>query len=135
MEIVIVGAGKVGRQIGLKLTSEEHNVVIIDNDPEVLSRSANEMDAICMEGNGADYRVQREAGVATADLLIAATAHDEVNMLCCLIAHKLGAKRTIARIRDPEYAEQLDFLKEELGLSMAIICWVTSYTLKNTVLS
>lgn len=119
MEIVIVGAGKVGKQIGMKLTAEGHNIVIIDNNAEVLSRSANEMDAICMEGNGADYRVQREAGVATADLLIAATAHDEVNMLCCLIAHKLGAKRTIARIRDPEYTAQLDFLKDDLGLSMA----------------
>ncbi|MBR6007385.1 MAG: Trk system potassium transporter TrkA [Clostridia bacterium] len=120
MNIVIVGAGKVGKQIGIKLTSEGHDVVLIDNDPEVLSRSSNEMDAICIEGNGADYRVQREAGVAGADVLIAATAHDEVNMLCCLIAHKLGAKRTIARVRDPEYTAQLDFLKEELGLSMAI---------------
>lgn len=120
MNIVIVGAGKVGKQISIKLTNEGHDVVIIDNNKDVLSRSANEMDAICIEGNGADYRVQREAGVADADVLIAATAHDEVNMLCCLIAHKLGAKRTIARVRDPEYTQQLDFLKEELGLSMAI---------------
>ncbi len=120
MNIVIVGAGKVGKQIGIKLTREGHDVVIIDNDKDVLSRSGNEMDAICVEGNGADYRVQREAGVAGADVLIAATAHDEVNMLCCLIGHKLGAKRAIARVRDPEYTAQLDFLKEELGLSMAI---------------
>ena len=120
MKIVIVGAGKVGRQIGKKLTGEEHDVVIIDNKKDVLEKSANEMDAICIEGSGADYRVQREAGVADADVLIAATEHDEVNMLCCLIAHKLGAKRTIARVRDPEYTAQLDFLKEELGLSMAI---------------
>lgn len=120
MKIVIVGAGKVGKSIAVKLTAEEHDVVIIDKDADVLSRSANEIDAICMEGNGADYRVQREAGVAQADLLIAATEHDEVNMICCLIAHKLGAKRTIARIRDPEYAAQLDFLKDELGLSMSI---------------
>ena len=120
MNIVIVGAGKVGKQIGIKLTREGHDVVIIDNDKDVLSRSGNEMAAICVEGNGADYRVQREAGVAGADVLIAATAHDEVNMLCCLIGHKLGAKRTIARVRDPEYTAQLDFLKEELGLSMAI---------------
>jgi K+ transport systems, NAD-binding component len=120
MNIVIVGAGKVGKQIGIKLTSEGHDVVIIDSNKEVLSRSGNEMDAICVEGNGADYRVQREAGVAGADVLIAATEHDEVNMLCCLIGHKLGAKRTIARVRDPEYTAQLDFLKEELGLSMAI---------------
>ncbi len=120
MEIVIVGSGKVGKQIAQKLTDENHNVVIIDNDSEALSRSSDEMDAICVEGNGADFRVQREAGVPNADLLIAVTAHDEVNMLCCLIAHKLGAKRTIARIRDPEYTAQLDFLKEDLGLSMAI---------------
>ena len=120
MNIVIVGAGKVGRLIALKLTAEGHDVVVIDSDADVVSRSDNEMDAICMVGNGADYRVQREAGAATADLLIAATAHDEVNMLCCLIAHKLGANRTIARIRDPEYAAQMDFMKEELGLSMVI---------------
>lgn len=120
MNIVIVGAGKVGRTIAKKLTFEGHDVVIIDSSDDVLSRSSNEMDAICIHGNGADHRVQREAGVPTADVLIAATAHDEVNMLCCLIAHKLGAKRTIARVRDPIYAEQLYYLKEELGLSLAI---------------
>ena len=120
MNIVIVGAGKVGKTIAKKLTYEGHDVVIIDNNADVLSRSSNEMDAICIDGNGADYRVQRDAGVSTADILIAATAHDEVNMLCCLIAHKLGAKRTIARVRDPIYSAQMDYLKEELGLSLSI---------------
>lgn len=120
MKIVIVGGGKVGHLLSKKLSNEGNDVVVIDNDPEVLNRAGNEMDVICVEGNGADYRVQKDAGVETADILIAATAHDEVNMLCCLIAHKLGAKHTIARVRDPEYTAQLDFLKEELGLSMAI---------------
>ena len=81
MNIVIVGAGKVGKTIAKKLTYEGHDVVIIDNNADVLSRSSNEMDAICIDGNGADYRVQRDAGVSTADILIAANAHDEVNML------------------------------------------------------
>ena len=120
MNIVVVGAGKVGRTIAKKLSLEGHDIVVIDESTEVLDRAANEMDAICMEGNGADYRVQREAGVSEADVLIAATAHDEVNMLCCLIAHKLGAYRTIARVRDPENSAQLNFLSEELGLSMAV---------------
>ncbi len=120
MRIVVVGAGKVGRTIAKKLSLEGHDIVVIDDDKEVLDRAANEMDAICMEGNGADYRVQSEAGVADADVLIAATAHDEVNMLCCLIAHKLGAFRTIARVRDPANAAQLHYLSDELGLSMAV---------------
>ncbi|MBR3297829.1 MAG: Trk system potassium transporter TrkA [Clostridia bacterium] len=120
MNIVVVGAGKVGRTIARKLSLEGHDIVVIDESREVLDRAANEMDAICMEGNGADYRVQREAGVQDADVLIAATAHDEVNMLCCLIAHKLGAYRTIARVRDPVNTAQLNFLREELGLSMAV---------------
>lgn len=120
MKIIIVGGGKVGHQIGKKLTNEKHDVVIIDDDPDVLARISDEMDVFCVEGNGADYKVQSEAGAGSADILIAATAHDEINMLCCLIAHKLGAKHTIARVRDPEYTVQLDFLKDELGLSMAI---------------
>ena len=120
MKIVVVGAGKVGRTIAKKLSLEGHDIVVIDESTEVLDRAANEMDAICMEGNGADYRVQREAGVSEADVLIAATAHDEVNMLCCLIAHKIGAYRTIARVRDPVNSAQLNFLSEELGLSMAV---------------
>ena len=101
MKIIIVGGGKVGHQIGKKLTNEKHDVVIIDDDPDVLARISDEMDVFCVEGNGADYKVQSEAGAGSADILIAATAHDEINMLCCLIAHKLGAKHTIARVRDP----------------------------------
>lgn len=120
MNIVVVGAGKVGITVAKKLSLEGHDIVVIDENREVLDRAANEMDAICIEGNGADYRVQRDAGVADADVLIAATAHDEVNMLCCLIAHKVGAYRTIARVRDPINSAQLNFLREELGLSMAV---------------
>lgn len=120
MKIVIVGGGKVGYLLARKLSKEGNDIIVIDNDTSVLTRIENDMDVICLEGNGADYRIQAEAGAKTANLLIAATAHDEVNMLCCLIAHKLGTKHTIARIRDPQYAAQLAFLKDELGLSMVI---------------
>lgn len=120
MKIVIVGAGKVGKSIGKRLTGEDHDIAFVDNNADVLNRIINEMDVQCVVGNGADYRVLCDAGVTGADVLIAATAHDEINMICCLLGHKLGVKRTIARVRDPMNADQLGFLKEELGLSLAI---------------
>ncbi|MGI5891898.1 MAG: Trk system potassium transporter TrkA [Bacillota bacterium] len=120
MEIVIVGDGKVGYTLAEQLSQENHNITVIDNDPEALSRVTDFLDVIGVEGNGASYDVQKEAGVAEADLLIAATSSDEVNMICCLIARKLGARHTIARIRNPEYSRQLYILKEELAMSMVI---------------
>ena len=99
MKIIIVGGGKVGHQIGKKLTNEKHDVVIIDDDPDVLARISDEMDVFCVEGNGADYKVQSEAGAGSADVLIAATAHDEINMLAALL-HINWAQST----RSPAFA-------------------------------
>ena len=120
MKIIIVGDGKVGYTLSENLSREGHDITIIDNQRHVLKKSIEALDVIAITGNGASYAVQHEAGVSSADLLIAATSMDEVNMLCCLIAKKLGAKNTIARIRNPEYNEQLQLMKEEMGLSMVV---------------
>lgn len=120
MKIVIVGDGKVGGTIANQLSLEGHDVVVIDNNAAVLANSGNTMDIFCIEGNGATASVLKEAGIQNADVLIAATSADEVNMLCCLLGKKLGAKNTIARVRNPEYFQQMSLIKEELGLSMAV---------------
>lgn len=120
MKIVIIGDGKIGSTLSRLLLQEGHDITIIDNDKNTLNNAINIQDIMCVEGNGATYDVQVEAGVPDADLVIACTATDELNMLCCVMANKLGAKRTIARIRNPEYHKQMSYLKEELGLSMYV---------------
>ena len=120
MHIVIVGDGKVGSTVAAQLSTEGHDIIIIDSNATALENAGNTMDIICVEGNGCSAALQKEAGVPEADLLIAATSADEVNMLCCLIGKKLGARHTIARVRNPEYFAQINLLKEELGLSMAV---------------
>ncbi len=120
MNIVIVGDGKVGYALSRELGDEGHNITIIDNNRDALENSLESLDCLGILGNGASPEVQTEAGVPTCDLLIAATSRDELNMLCCLMAKHLGAKNTIARIRNPEYNEQLQLLKAQFGLSMVI---------------
>lgn len=120
MKIVIVGNGKVGSTIANQLTQEGHDVIIIDNNPSVLTNAGNTMDIFCIEGNGATAAALNQAGIKKANVLIAVTSADEVNMLCCLLGKKLGAKHTIARVRNPEYFIQMGLIKEELGLSMAV---------------
>jgi len=120
MKIVIVGDGKVGRALAEQLSYEDHDVVVIDQRAKVVDESVNSLDVMGITGNGANYEVQKEAGVDKADLLIAATSSDEINILCCLVAKKLGAKKTIARVRNPEYSQQLSIMRDELGLSLAI---------------
>lgn len=120
MKVVIVGDGKVGGTIARQLSGEGHDIIVIDNNTRVLNNASNTMDIMSVEGNGASMAVQERAGVNGADLLIAATSADEVNMLSCLVGKKVGAKNTIARVRNPEYYEQIRELKEELGLSMSV---------------
>ena len=103
MRILVVGDGKVGHTLAEHLTAEGHDVVIIDRDEEVLQHCEDTLDVLFIRGNGANAKTLIEADVAQADIVIAATASDETNMLCCLVAKRLGAKYTIARIRDPEY--------------------------------
>lgn len=120
MRIVIVGDGKVGVTLTEQLSKEGHDIVIVDSNEQVLQESSNRYDIMTICGNGASLTVQKEAGVSNSDLLIAVTSKDEVNLLTCILGRKLGVKHTIARVRNPEYAQQLAFLKEELGLSLSI---------------
>ena len=119
MKIIIVGAGKIGMELTRQLASE-HKVTVIDRDPQLIENLVNLYDVMAVCGNGGSYEVQQEAEVDKAELLIAATSTDELNILACLVAKKLGVKHTIARVRDQEYESQLRFMREELGLSMAI---------------
>ncbi len=120
MNIIIVGDGKVGAALAGQLSQEDHNVTIIDSDPVVISESTETLDVMAVVGNGASMATLREAGVESADLLIAATSLDELNLLTCLTAKKLGCGHTIARIRNPEYADQLVSMQDELGLSFTV---------------
>ena len=120
MQIIIVGCGKVGINLTEQLVKEGHNVSVIDLDSSVVSSVANEFDVLGVTGNGASYSVQVEAGLENADLLIAVAGSDELNLLCCLIAKKMGNCNTIARVRNPIYSKEIDVIREEMGLSMII---------------
>lgn len=120
MRIILIGAGKVGHILADRLTAEEHDVTIIDRNDDVIARCQDSLDVMCIKGNGANAKTLVEAGVDRADIVIATTAGDETNMLCCLISKRLGAKYTIARIRDPEYNESQMLLQNEMGIDVAI---------------
>ena len=119
MRIIIVGAGKVGVALTQQL-SAEHQVTVIDEHAQLIDNIINVYDVMGVCGNGASYGVQKEAETDKADLLIATTSSDEINILACLVAKKLGVEHTIARIRNPDYEVQLRFMREELGLTMSI---------------
>ena len=121
MNIIIAGDGKVGSMLTRQLSSEGYDITVIDNNARVLESSVERYDVIGVHGNCASMSVLQQAGVKDADLLIAATSHDEVNLLCCTTAHALNPKlHTIARIRDPEYTEQIYRMRNVFGLSMVI---------------
>lgn len=120
MKIVIVGDGKVGSALTVQLSKEGHDVVVIDSNQMVLQEIQQSWDVSVVHGNGATLQIQKMANVDNSDLLIAATSADETNILCCILARKLGCKRTIARVRNPEYYHQLFLLKEELGVNLVI---------------
>ncbi len=119
MEIVISGLGSVGTTLMQELVDEGHNIVVIDINAQKIENAVNKFDVKGVIGNGASTSVLKEAGVQHSDLFIGATNHDELNILCCIIAKKLGAKKTIARASKPEY---LDLFKNEgdLGLSLMV---------------
>lgn len=120
MRIIIVGLGKVGQTLAAELSSENNDITVIDHKEAVVEEFSSQYDIMGLVGNGVSYSTQMEAGVEAADLLIAVTGSDELNLLCCLIAKKAGNCHTIARVRNPEYSSELDYIKEELGLAMVI---------------
>ena len=121
MNIIIAGDGKVGSTLTRQLTSEGYDVTVIDSNAKVLESSVERYDVTSVHGNCASMNVLQQAGVKDADLLIAATSEDEVNLLCCTTAHALNPKlHTIARIRNPEYTEQIYRMRDVFGLSMVI---------------
>ena len=117
MKIVIVGSGTVGSAICMQLASEGHNITIVDADQRSLSEITDRCDVFGVVGNGAAIATLREAGAERADLLIAVTPEDEINILCCAAARKLGTRHSVARVRNPEYSELMQLIKSEMNLS------------------
>ncbi len=120
MKIIIVGGGKVGLTLSEQLCAEGHDITLLDRDARIVEHAVNTFDIQGVVGSGTSYKAQIEAGIATADVLIAVTDSDETSLLSCLIAKKAGNCKTIARVRDPEYYSEIRFIQEELGLAMAI---------------
>ena len=120
MRIIIVGCGKVGYTLSEQLSNEKHEVTLIDPDDRKLQDAISQLDISGVVGNGTSYRTQSEAGIEDADLLIAVTGSDELNLLCCTIAKQVGDCAAIARVRTPDYSQESGYLREKLGLAMII---------------
>ena len=119
MNIVIVGVGKVGETLIGNLVREKHDVVIVDSDYETVNNQVNRYDVRGIVGGGLERNVLLDAGVDKADLLIACTSHDETNILCCVLAKKIGVHHTVARVRDPQYFKEMENMRQDLGLDYA----------------
>lgn len=120
MKIIIVGAGKTGTVLTRSLTNEGHDVTIIDYNADRIANICNDDDVMSLVGNGVNYSTLSEAGIAEADLLIAVTGSDEQNLLCCLFARRNSNCATIARVRNPLYIAEREFIKDQVGISMII---------------
>ena len=116
MNLLIIGAGKVGSTLVQNFLNENHDIVVIDTDVNRVNDVVNRYDVQGIVGSGLTREVLVDAGAKTADFIIACTPRDEVNILCCVLAKKLGTKKTIARVRDPEYFNEMYNMKEDLGL-------------------
>lgn len=120
MRIIVIGCGRFGQNLAEKLNADGNHVTVVDMNASKVETTANRCDIMGVVGNGATQSIQREAGVENADLLIAATGSDELNLLCCVVAKKEGKCQTIARLQNPEYSKEALYLKEQLGLAMVI---------------
>ena len=120
MKIIIIGCGKVGRTLTEQLATEAHNITVIDTNPKKIQEVTEDLDVLGITGNGASISTLQEAGVEQADILISVTGSDELNLLCCLIAKKASRCQTVARVRNPMYSQEIDFIKAQMGVSMII---------------
>ena len=120
LRIIIVGCGKVGRTLVEQLSKEGHEITVIDTDAEKVENITNTYDVMGIIGNGASYSAQVEAGIEVSDLIIAVTGSDELNLLCCTVAKRVGNCSSIARVRTPDYSREASYLRDQLGLTMII---------------
>lgn len=120
LNILIVGCGKVGNTLVEQLCNEGHDITVVDTEASRVQALAELYDVMGVVGNGASYSTQMDAGIKDADLIIAVTGSDELNLLCCTIARKVGECAAIARVRNPDYIEDISYLREKLGLTMVI---------------
>lgn len=120
MKIVVIGCGTIGKTVIKHVSKEGHSIIAIDDDKKIIEELIEKFDILGVVGNGASLDIQEEANTKDADLVIAVTSSDETNILACLVAKRLGAKSTIARVRNPEYLRQTEIMKEDLGLTMIV---------------
>ncbi len=120
MKIVIIGIGKLGKLLTKNFALDKHDITIIDRHPEIVEDTVNEFDVMGYTGNGASLNSLIEANATNADLLIASTSDDELNILCCVVAKKIGIRQTIARVRNPEYTSQVSIMSQELNISFTV---------------
>lgn len=120
MKIVLVGCGKVGTALARQLSEEEHSVTVIDTNKARVEHVSQSYDVMGIVGNGSSISTLSEAGIEEADVFIAVTGSDELNLLCCMFAKKAGHCHAIARVRNPSYSHELDFIKQQIGISAII---------------
>ena len=120
MKIVIIGLGTIGKTILKTLSKEKHNITLIDENKDKIEELISKYDVSAVIGNGARMDIQKEASVKTADLVVALTDSDELNIFACMVARKVGAKNTIARVRNHDYSNQIAEMKDDLGISMLV---------------
>lgn len=120
MKILILGLGKVGVELTKQLSAEGHSITVVDKDAKRVDTVLGMFDVAGIVGSVTNHQILLEASVSSADLVIALTGNDEINLTSCLLSKKLGAKNTIARTVKPEYAESINIIREDLGLSLSI---------------
>ena len=120
LNIIIVGCGVVGTALVEQLVVENHDITVVDTSPQKVQKITDTYDVMGVVGNGASFSVQKEAGIVDADLIIAVTDSDELNLLCCTVASRVGHCSTIAKVRNPEYSHELNHIKDKLGLAMIV---------------
>lgn len=120
MKIILVGGGKVGTALARQLSEEGHNVTVVDTNKPRVEHISETYDVMGIVGNGASIATLYEAGIEEADVFIAITGSDELNLLCCMFAKKAGHCHTIARVRNPSYSHELEFIKKQIGISAIV---------------